>query len=99
MNIKYNFSKNIEIDNIKIGNNYETYFIADIAANHDGNLNRAIDLIHMASRAGANAAKFQHFNADSIVSDPGFKSLKSSSFMVFNTASSAIACSLESKVV
>ena len=30
----------------KIGINSPTYFIADIAANHDGNINRAIDLIH-----------------------------------------------------
>lgn len=52
-----------------------TYFIADIAANHDGDLQRAIKLIQLAAEAGADAAKFQHFKADSIVSDIGFKSL------------------------
>ena len=54
-----------------------TYFIADIAANHDGDLQRAIDLIFTAADAGADAAKFQHFNANTIVSDYGFKKLGS----------------------
>ena len=58
-----------------IGKNSPTYFIADIAANHDGDLNRAIDLIHLAAESGADAAKFQHFKAKTIVSDEGFKAL------------------------
>ena len=65
----------IKIKNKIIGANCPTYFIADIAANHDGNLNKAIDLIHSCSAAGADAAKFQHFSASSIVSDNGFKNL------------------------
>ena len=52
-----------------------TYFIADIAANHDGDITRAIDLIYMAAEAGADAAKFQHFQAETIVSNRGFESL------------------------
>lgn len=52
-----------------------TYFIADIAANHDGDLNRALQLIELAAEAGADAAKFQHFKAESIVSDVGFTDL------------------------
>jgi N-acetylneuraminate synthase len=58
-----------------IGEQYHTYFIADIAANHDGDLSRAIDLIYLAAEAGADAAKFQHFNANTIVSNKGFESL------------------------
>ena len=50
-----------------------TYFIADIAANHDGSLARAKKLIKLCSQAGADAAKFQHFKAETIVSDQGFK--------------------------
>jgi N-acetylneuraminate synthase len=65
----------ILINNQKIGNRHPTYFIADIAANHDGSLERAKDLIYMAKEVGADAAKFQHFRADTIVSDVGFKSL------------------------
>lgn len=59
----------------KIGLNHPTYFIADVAANHDGDLGRAKELIYMCAEAGADAAKFQHFTAKSIVSDFGFKSL------------------------
>lgn len=58
-----------------IGPGHPTYFIADIAANHDGSLTRAIELVHLAARAGADAAKFQHFRASHIVSDFGFKAL------------------------
>ncbi len=58
-----------------IGENYPPYFIADIAANHDGDINRAYKLIELAKEAGADAAKFQNFRAEKIVSDYGFKSL------------------------
>jgi len=66
----------LEVQGRKIGENYPTYFIADIAANHDGDLERAKDLIYLAAESGADAAKFQHFQANTIVSDHGFKSLK-----------------------
>lgn len=69
------FRPEIEIDGRKIGLDHPTYFIADIAANHDGSLDRAVDLIHLAAEAGADAAKFQHFDAETIVSDYGFRAL------------------------
>ena len=65
----------LQIGKHKIGPGYKTYFIADIAANHDGDLSRAKDLIYLAADAGANAAKFQHFQAETIVSDKGFKDM------------------------
>jgi sialic acid synthase SpsE len=65
----------IKINQSFIGSDFPVYFIADIAANHDGSLERAKQLIRMARKAGANAAKFQHFTADGIVSDVGFKAL------------------------
>lgn len=65
----------LEINSRFVGIDEPTCFIADIAANHDGDLSRAKDLIHLAKEAGANAAKFQHFSAATIVSDVGFKAL------------------------
>ncbi len=56
----------------KICNNGKPYFIADIAANHDGNLQRAYKLIELAKESGADAAKFQNFKAGKIVSRNGF---------------------------
>ena len=69
----------IRIGNSIINSSSQTYFIADIAANHNGDLNRAKELIFMAKEAGANAAKFQHFKAKSIVSDFGFKTMQAKS--------------------
>lgn len=60
-----------------IGVYHPTYFIADIGANHDGDLERARLLIRLAAEAGADAAKFQNFRAPEIVSDYGFKSIGS----------------------
>ena len=60
------------IGNKSIGDAHPTYFIADIAANHDGSLERAKLLIRLAKEAGADAAKFQNFRAPKIVSDYGF---------------------------
>jgi sialic acid synthase SpsE len=65
----------VSIADRKVGYNHPTYFIADIAANHDGELERAKMLIHLAKEAGAEAAKFQNFRAPKIVSDYGFKAL------------------------
>jgi sialic acid synthase SpsE len=69
--------KEIKIGNRWVGGDHPCYFIADIAANHDGDLERAKMLIRMAAEAGAEAAKFQNFRAPTIVSDVGFKSMGS----------------------
>lgn len=58
-----------------IGPDCPTYFVADIAANHDGNLERAKALIVQVAESGGNAVKFQNFQAKTIVSDYGFKNL------------------------
>jgi len=87
----------ITIGKRTIGLNHPTYFVADIAANHDGSLARAKELIHMCAQAGANAAKFQNFSAPEIVSDYGFRHMggqqshqskwKKSVFEVYQSAS------------
>jgi N-acetylneuraminate synthase len=67
----------IHIGSNIISENQPTYFIADISANHDGDLERAKMLIRLAKEAGADAAKFQNFRAPEIVSDFGFKAMGS----------------------
>lgn len=59
----------------KVVDDNSLYFIADIGANHNGSLEKAIELIHLAKEAGADAAKFQNFQADKIVSKTGFDKL------------------------
>ncbi len=65
----------INVNGELIGLDHPVYFIADIAANHDGDLKRAKKLISMAKDSGANAVKFQHHDVRKYVSDKGFKSL------------------------
>ena len=65
----------VKISDRWVGDGEPTYFIADIAANHDGVLERAKKLIYLAKEAGADAAKFQHFRAENIVAKVGFKDL------------------------
>lgn len=70
-----NYNSEIMVGTRKISIHHPTYFIADIASNHDGNIERAKELIWLAKEAGADAVKFQHFRANKIVSDQGFKKL------------------------
>ena len=65
----------IQIGTRSIGPTHPVYFVADIAANHDGSLERAYQLIELAREAGADAAKFQNFAAAKIVSRQGFERL------------------------
>ena len=47
----------------------KVYIIAEIGINHDGNVNKAIKLIYSAKRAGADAVKFQVFEAETLARD------------------------------
>src|SRR5450631_4012877 len=58
-----------------IGKDAPVYFIADVGANHDGDLRRAKELIRRCAEAGAQAAKFQNFVASKIVSRRGFEDM------------------------
>jgi N-acetylneuraminate synthase len=88
---------NLKLGKKPVGLDYPTYFVADISANHDGNLERAKLLIRLCAEAGADAAKFQNFRAAGIVSEHGFKTLggqlshqakwKKSVFQVYDDAS------------
>ena len=69
--------KKIKLGNKIIGQGEPLYFVADIGANHDGDITKAYKLIELAKEAGADAAKFQNFQAPKIVSKIGFENLKS----------------------
>ena len=65
----------IKINGRRISKDAPVYFIAEIGSNFDRNLNRAKDLIILAKEAGADAVKFQHYNAATLVSDVGFRKM------------------------
>ncbi len=69
--------KEIKLGETRVGLAHKPYFIADLAANHDGELSRAKDLVWIAKEAGADCAKFQHFLADKIVNDVEFSKINS----------------------
>lgn len=52
----------------KVGDSHPVYIIVDVAANHNGNLETAKELIKKASEAGADAVKFQTYKADKLYS-------------------------------
>lgn len=67
--------RSLKLGKKEVGWGHPTFFVADIASNHDGDLERAKLLIRLCAKAGADAAKFQNFRASKIVSDYGFKNL------------------------
>jgi len=63
----------IKIGKRLVGERKPCYVIAEIGSNFDGNLNLAKKLIKEAKKAGADAAKFQSFQVEKILSKKGFE--------------------------
>ncbi len=56
----------ISIAGRKIGSQFPPYVIAEMSANHSGNLETALRIIYEAKTAGADAVKIQTYRADTI---------------------------------
>ncbi len=61
--MKNNF---IKIDGRKIGPEYPPYIIAELSANHNGDINRAFKILEMAKECGADAIKIQTYTQDTL---------------------------------
>ena len=59
----------MKIDNFLINKNSPVFIIAELSANHNGNLETAIETIRAAKRAGADCIKLQTYTADTMTID------------------------------
>ncbi len=59
----------INIDGRKIGMDYSPYIIAEMSANHNGNIDNAYKIIDMAKACEADAIKLQTYRPDTITMD------------------------------
>ena len=68
----------IQIGHRQVGPGHPAFLGAEIGANHEGDLGRALELVGEAGRAGADAVKFQSFLAANFLtrSNPGFAELQ-----------------------
>ena len=65
--------KPIKIGKKFVGDNHPCYIIAEIGSNFDGSFSKAKKMIKLAKAAGADAAKFQSFTTEQILSRKGFE--------------------------
>lgn len=62
-------SHHLTINGRKIGAAYSPYVIAEMSANHNGDIQNAYRIIDMAKRAGADAVKMQTYTAETLTLD------------------------------
>jgi pseudaminic acid synthase len=62
-------TRSISIAGKHIGPSYPPYIIAELSANHNGSIKRALKSIDAAHKAGANAIKLQTYTADTMTID------------------------------
>lgn len=56
----------INIGRRTLGQGFPTFIVAEMSANHGGTLDRALEIVQSAKRAGADAIKLQTYTADTI---------------------------------
>ena len=62
-------NKSFRIGSKTISRNSPVFIVAEISANHNQDYNRALEIIHAAGEAGADAVKLQTYTPDSITLD------------------------------
>ena len=69
-------SPHLSIAGRRIGPEFEPYVICELSGNHNGSLERALELLDAAAATGADAIKIQSYTPDTITLDhdgPGFR--------------------------
>jgi sialic acid synthase SpsE len=60
----------VQIGRHSVGPGQPPFVVAEVGINHNGELARALEMIHVAAKAGCDAVKFQTFKAAEFVNDP-----------------------------
>lgn len=60
----------VEIASRPVGPGHPPFVVAEVGINHNGDLDRALEMVHVAAKAGCDAVKFQTFRAEEFVNDP-----------------------------
>ena len=83
-----------DIENKKIGDNQPAFIIAEVGANHNGNINLALELITVAKECGVDCVKFQTYTPSECLSEnkdfeyySNGKKIKESEFNLLNRLS------------
>jgi N-acetylneuraminate synthase len=69
-------SNTVQIAGRRIGPDYEPYVVCELSGNHNGRLERALELLDAGAATGADAIKIQSYTPDTITIDhdgPGFR--------------------------
>ena len=61
--------KDIAIGNISIGPNNAPFIVAEMSGNHNQSLERALEIVEAAAKAGVNAVKLQTYTAETMTLD------------------------------
>ncbi|MEO8633711.1 MAG: pseudaminic acid synthase [Gemmatimonadales bacterium] len=56
----------LRIGNVPVGPGSPAFLVAELSANHGGSLSRALETVHAAKEAGADAIKLQTYTADTL---------------------------------
>ena len=59
----------VKIKNFELANYGQPFIVAEVGINHNGELSKALDMVHVAREAGVNAVKFQTFKAEEFCND------------------------------
>lgn len=69
MNSSFDRTHELEIDGRLLGTNHPPYIVAELSANHNGRLERALEIIDAIAESGADAVKLQTYTPDTMTLD------------------------------